>query len=276
MRLPSEPVPRSDDAENDDLGRKTRHLVPNRVDVGYRYNAFGQLKEIVNGDPNDTQAPMLREFLYEALGRINTAISHNPASGVSGSKVTTSRTYDDAARVVTESTQVGTASAKTLRTTWSLGSKWSREVELSGGGTQRHDLDLEGREFRQTRGSTQRTDFAWSSDLLVQTRSSTSGHDFIRDVSFDAFAQPVGWSFHENKPLLSVSVVRDIAGRVSTSRIEPSQRFDASWRGFTYDAMGRLTGLYEGTPSDPDEPDANLVTEDLNDKVQQRARELNR
>ncbi|MFZ5440742.1 MAG: DUF6531 domain-containing protein [Myxococcota bacterium] len=238
--------------EYDDLGRKTRHLVNQNVDLGYEYNDRGQLHQIVQGPP-DTGAKVLAKFEWDALGRLfqgtRTNLGAAPVLAEADRQVVTTRTYDDLSRIYTEETRVGQHPARTITSQWTVGAQWTREVTLPSGRRQVHLFDTEGRLAELERVSGLRTDYAWVDDLLVGETSATNGARLERTTEFDDLAQPIHWSANLNKAVLDVSVVRDIVGRIASSSISffPSGNQIDSWRGYVYDATGRLGAVHESS-----------------------------
>jgi RHS repeat-associated protein len=103
-------------------------------------------------------------------------------------------------------------------------------------------------EFQPQNGGV--TDFAWLDELMTDTTSTKAGTPLDRAVTFDGLAQPTSWNFtHQatGPSALRVDVRRDNMGRIASS----SEAFGApsgvktSWRGYVYDAMGRLSVVRE-------------------------------
>jgi RHS repeat-associated protein len=265
----------------DGLGRKVRHAVGGVVDLGYKYDAAtGRLSAIVRGEPSSSASPVLQSFMYDALGRMTQGTHFNLALSATASTptrvVTTTRTYEDALRRFTEETQVGQHPARAVTSQWGLlaSNRWRRSVTLPGR-TMREDFDGDGREVSLTRQSGHATSLSWLGELLTDTESLRPGTTpaVHRAVSFDALAQPTSWDFtHQTSgaAALHVEVVRDVMGRVSSS----SQAFSApsglktNWRGYVFDAMGRLSVLRESVTSPGASPTPHQTTSAMGTAVE--------
>lgn len=262
-RFKTKPATKKIEAEwtYDELGRRVKHTVRGAVDLGYRFDAAtGRLDAIVQGDPDDQQAPLLQDFHYDDLGRWTRATHHN--QGVAGllnlseqdRAVTLQRTYDDANRTYTETTQVGQQTPRTVQVQWQVdaANTWLRTVTLPDGRAVVEGFDGDGRQTDLTRPGGGTTLFAWVDELLSVTESSKSGAPLTRTVTYDALAQPVAWAFAHNgagPKALTVDVRRDVAGRIGSSSLTFTTASGSvpSWRGYVYDAMGRLSVVHEAT-----------------------------
>ncbi|MCC6332864.1 MAG: RHS repeat protein, partial [Myxococcales bacterium] len=243
----------------DALGRKVQHLVGNTVDLGYRYeSATGRLEAIVRGDPSNTQAPVLQEFSYDELGRWTRSKHNNLGVGTAfglvpeSREVETSRTYDDAAQRYTETTRVGVQSSRTVTADWdvTVNNTWLRTLTLPDARTLTESFDFDGRQVGLGRANGGVTDFTWVDELLAETASTKTGTPLKRTVGFDGLAQPVSWNFtHQatGPSALTVDVRRDVMGRIGSSsvRFTTPSGSAPSWRGYAYDAMGRLSLVRE-------------------------------
>lgn len=185
----------------DELGRQVKHTVKGGVDLGYRYDGNnGRLLAIVQGDPADNQAPLLQDFEYDELGRWGRATHYNVAlAGLLNLKpadreVRLTRTYDDANRRYTETSQVGQQSPRTVQVEWTLdvANTWLRNVTLPDGRIEVEGHDGDGRQTDLTRAGGGTTTFAWVDELLAETSSSKPGAPLKRTVTYDGLAQPRG------------------------------------------------------------------------------------
>ncbi len=247
-----------DEWKYDEHGRKVTHTVNGQIDLGYRYDSFGRLAQVTRGDPANPGVPELASFEYDALGRVESAKRRNlglsPYLAEADRTVTLGRTYDDASRRYTETVTVGQGPPRTLTTEWAFTGAWARAVTLPSGRTQEHRFDTEGRESQQLRASGELSDFYWLNELLEGSTSNFPGHNpVMSETQFDALGQPVAWNWFADDRLMNVSVVRDNMGRIASSGIDfstPAQTA-TSWRGYVYDALGRIAIVREGaaTPS---------------------------
>lgn len=260
-RFKTKPASRTIEAEwsYDELGRQVKHTVKGGVDLGYRYDAGnGRLRAVVQGDPADPKAPVLQDFEYDELGRWLRASHYNVAvAGLLSLKpadqeVRLMRTYDDASRRYTETTQVGQQSSRTVEVEWTLdlANTWLRNVTLPDGRTEVEGHDGDGRQTDLTRAGGGTTTFAWVDELLAETTSSKPGAPLKRTVTYDGLAQPIAWAFAHNPSgpnALTVDVRRDVAGRIGSSSLTFATQSGSvpSWRGYVYDAMGRLSVVRE-------------------------------
>ncbi len=157
----------------------------------------------------------------------------------------TSLTYDGLGRVASESSQVGTRPLRTVTSAWSLNAQgaWRRDVVRPGGAAAAEDFDGLGRLATLARpGSGGRsTTWEWLGELPTAQASSKPGSPLRRSWAFDAFGQslssrytavdvdasgnavfaadglavcPQGWDATCARPVLKVSLLRDVAGRV--------------------------------------------------------------
>ncbi|MBL8914159.1 MAG: hypothetical protein JNM17_25870, partial [Archangium sp.] len=204
-----------------------------------------------------TTAPVLQQYAsYDSLGRVLSATRFNLDASASLSQparaVTTTRTYDDTLRRYTETTKVGQRVPRTVQTDWVLtpGNTWRRDLTLPDGRTTRTSFDGDGRVVQLGRANGLATTFTWLDDLLEETSSAKPGAPLSRSTAFDSLAQPTAWTTTASTaatPALRVSVVRDVVGRVVTSNTSFSTATGgtSSWRGYAYDAMGRLSAVRE-------------------------------
>jgi RHS repeat-associated protein len=261
--------------EYDPLGRKTRHQSGGQVDMGYRYNKQGLLKAIVRGDPADLNAPKLESFTYDGLGRLEEGVRWN--LGAEGALpeaeriVVTRRTYDDANRSYTEEMTVGQHAPKAITSQWLVGANWQRQVTLPSGRMQQHVYDGAGRESALQRASGQWTSLAWQGEFLTSSSSSTANGDLSRLVTLDSLGQSTSLSHDLNGDVkATVGLRRDVMGRIGSSSIEfrASAGDFTSWRGYVYDALGRLNVVHEAGSIPAHLPEPNIQTAMMGSEIE--------
>jgi len=224
-----------------------------------------------------------RSFTYDGLGRLSTALNFNLGLGHSFSpvpankrSVTNTLAYDALGRISSETTTLGRGVMRTTGSAWAQPAGWRRDVSRPDGTAATETFDTLGRLATMARPWSSRST-TWDFQGAFETRvsSTKSGSPFRKTTSYDGLGQalewkhtavdidgsgnpvvaaeglvvcPSGWNATCGTAVQTIAVLRDQAGRIgSYTRTvgRPNVAADVTWRGFTYDALGRVASTHE-------------------------------
>ena len=225
-----------------------------------------------------------RGYQYDALGRLHRAQHQNLGLDFAGSpvpktqtRVTTTLDYDALGRVSLETSQVGTRTQRTTGSTWDLPGGWRRRIARPDATTATESFDTLGRLTSMGRPGGRASSWEYQGDFEARVSSATqAGSPLRRSTEYDGLGQalkwkhtavdvdaagepvvaaqgaavcPLGWNASCGLPVQSIEVLRDKVGRIGSFSVTVSRpargALDTQWRGYSYDAMGRVTTAHE-------------------------------
>ncbi len=227
----------------------------------YQYNSLGQLYQVLSGHV------AARSYTYDSLGRLFTATNYNLGLGFGGSpvaianrSVTTGLAYDSLGRITAETNTISGSAARTVSSTYST--TWmptapmgvNRSVLRPDKSTSREDGDTLGRFAtlnRRPAGLHARdTEWLFLGDFTTERRDTNIGTRLDTVPTRDALGQVLRLNTAAgSSKVVDINMLRDALGRIgsySCNTWRPTlTKPDATWRGYAYDGMGRITTLHE-------------------------------
>jgi RHS repeat-associated protein len=262
----------------DGYGRLARESTPAGVGLAYGYDERGDLRRVYLPSPPELRLPpvVLIERQYDALGRVSEGTSHHPY--LAAAKAGESRRtldYDELGRTRAETFRVGPSAGMAVRSQWMpagrpedpLSSERLRRTITVGDEaihTEEYDASLRLRSVDLTQGQVR---FHWAGNLYAGRsfdrgdRSST-----VETAGFDSFARRTDWIYGHQRGggarddvFARVLTHRDKAGRVRSRVLDWTPRATGAapdnasrWRGYMYDAAGRLATEFASDRRSPD------------------------
>lgn len=262
----------------DGYGRVARESTPAGVGLAYGYDERGDLQHVLLPSPPELRQPatILIERSYDRLGRVSEGTTYHPYLAIANaSESKRTLDYDELGRTKTEAFQVGSLPASSVGSQWTPAGRPDRPLSaprlqrtLTFGvapvQTEEYDASLRLRSVDIPQGQLR---FQWAGDLYAgrvvvhDDRSAT-----VETAAFDSFGRQRDWTYSHHSTagqredvFARVLAHRDKAGRVRSRVLEWNHREtvaapdDASrWRGYVYDAAGRVSAEYATDGRSPD------------------------